>query len=75
MAYTDRIDGADYNRVADVDGRIVFGGIYSVNFQLAGSRTDDGDDVTSTAPLWLAQFSRASGGRSGFARLVRGHRR
>ncbi len=57
FAYTDRVDGANYNRVADVDGRIVFGGIYSVNFQLAGSRTRT-NGVTSTAPLWLAQVSR-----------------
>ena len=25
MAYTDRVVGGDYNRVADVDGRMVFG--------------------------------------------------
>ena len=57
MAYTDRIDGSNYNRVADVDGRIVFGGIYSINFQLAASRTRI-NGVTSTAPLLLAQLSR-----------------
>ncbi len=57
FAYTDRIDGSSYNRVADVDGRILFGGIYSVTFQVAGSRTRT-NGVTTTAPLWLAQFSR-----------------
>ncbi len=57
FAYTDRIDGSNYNRVADLDGRILFGGINSINFQLAGSRTRSGG-VTTTAPLWLAQFNR-----------------
>jgi hypothetical protein len=57
LAYTDRVDGANYNRVADVDGRIVFGGIYNINFQVAASRTRTGG-VTSTAPLWLAQVGR-----------------
>lgn len=56
MAYMDQVDGSTSNRVAEVDGRWVFGGIYSVNFQFAGSRTDDGEDVT-TAPLWLTQFN------------------
>jgi hypothetical protein len=37
VAYTDRVLGADYNRVADVDGRIVFGDVYSASFQGAGS--------------------------------------
>ena len=57
FAYTDRIDGGDYNRVADVDGRIVFGGIYSLTFQLAGSRTRR-NGVTISDPLWLASFNR-----------------
>ena len=53
LAYTDRIDGGNYNRVADLDGRIVFGGIYSLDFQLAGSRTKSG---TSLAVPELATF-------------------
>ena len=56
MAYMDQVDGSTSNRVAQVDGRWVFGGIYNLNFQLAGSRTDDGSNVT-TAPLWLTQFN------------------
>ncbi|MFL5541107.1 MAG: DUF5916 domain-containing protein [Longimicrobiaceae bacterium] len=56
MAYLDQVDGSTSNRVAEVDGRWVFGEIYSLNFQLAGSRTDDGASVT-TAPLWLTQFN------------------
>jgi hypothetical protein len=57
VAYTDRIDGDNYNRVADIDGRIVFGGVYSTVLQLAGSRTRT-NGVTVTAPLWSARFDR-----------------
>src|SRR6185295_19475589 len=42
MAYTDRVDGGNYNRVADVDGRLVFGGIYSFGFQGAYAFTKRG---------------------------------
>jgi hypothetical protein len=56
LAWTDRVDGRDYNRVADLDGRIVFGGIHSLDFQLAGSRTRSGG-VTTTAPLWRSQLN------------------
>ncbi|HLZ45407.1 MAG TPA: DUF5916 domain-containing protein [Gemmatimonadales bacterium] len=55
FAYTDRIEGSDYNRVAEVDGRLVFKEIYGFNLQFAGSRTRAGG-VTTTAPLWLTQF-------------------
>lgn len=57
MAYTDFIDGDDYNRVADVDGRIVFGGVYAVIAQLAASRTRT-NGVTVTDPLWTLRFDR-----------------
>jgi len=69
LAYTDRIDGGDYNRVAEVDSRLVFKEIYGLNLQLAGSRTRVGG-VTTTAPLWLSQFTvqhRVWGLRSLFA--------
>src|SRR5216110_2847925 len=56
VAYTDRIEGGDYNRVAEVDSRLVFKEIYGLNLQLAGSRTRVGG-VTTTAPLWLSQFT------------------
>src|SRR6266480_1701029 len=42
LAYTDRIEGGDYNRVAEMDGRLVFKDIYGLSFQLAGSRTRAG---------------------------------
>jgi uncharacterized protein DUF5916 len=57
LVYTDRVDGSNYNRVGGVDGRLVFGEIYSALFQLAGSRTRTAG-VTTTAPLWLARADR-----------------
>jgi len=69
VAYTDRIEGDDYNRVAEIDSRLVFKDIYSVNLQVGGSRTRSGG-VTTTAPLWLSQFNirhRVWGLRSLFA--------
>src|SRR6266550_2536887 len=72
MAYTDRIEGGNYNRVAEVDSRLVFKDIYGLNLQLAGSRTRT-DGVTTTAPLWLAQFTiqhRIWGLRSVFAGIA-----
>jgi len=69
VLYTDRIDGGNYNRVAEVDSRLVFNDIYGLNLQVAGSRTRTGG-VTTTAPLWLAQFTmqhRVWGLRSVFA--------
>src|SRR5436190_13131869 len=69
MAYTDRIEGGNYNRVAEVDSRLVFKDIYGLNLQLGASRTRTGG-VTTTAPLWLTQFTirhRVWGLRSVFA--------
>ncbi len=57
VAYTDRVEGGNYNRVAGLDGRLVLGGGYTSAFQLAGSATRTGG-VTHTAPLWLARFDR-----------------
>src|SRR3989454_5557517 len=56
VVYTDRIEGSNYNRVAEVDSRLVFKDIYGLNLQVAGSRTRAGG-VTTTAPLWLAPVS------------------
>ena len=69
LVYTDRIEGGDYNRVAEIDSRLVFKEIFGLNLQLAGSRTRVGG-VTTTAPLWLSQFTaqhRVWGLRSLFA--------
>ena len=40
--YTDKIDGSDFNRVAALDTRIVFGKVYSFTAQGAGSMTRSG---------------------------------
>lgn len=57
IAYTDRVLGGDYNRVADVDGRIVFGQVYSTSFQAAKS-FDKTSGVARNAPLWEGVFAR-----------------
>src|SRR6266536_2965604 len=72
LAYTDRIECGNYNRVAEFDSRLVFKDIYGLSLQLAGSRTRKGS-VTTTAPLWLAQFTvqhRVWGLRSLFAGIA-----
>jgi hypothetical protein len=72
MAYTDRIEGSDYNRVAELDSRLVFRDIYGLSLQLAASRTRTAG-VTTTAPLWLSQFTiqhRVWGLRSLFAGIA-----
>jgi len=69
MVYTDRIVSGDYNRVAELDSRLVFKDIFGLNLQLAGSRTRTAG-VTTTAPLRLTQFTiqhRIWGLRSVFA--------
>src|SRR5438045_1807015 len=69
LVYTDRIEGGDYNRVAEVDSRLVFKEIYGLNLQLAVRRRRTGG-VSTTAPLWLSQFTvqdRTWGLRSLFA--------
>jgi len=70
LAYTDKIDGGDYNRVASADGRIVFRDIYTAQFQLAASRTARGG-VATDGPLWDARLSR-NGRRFGFRYLING---
>ena len=57
VAYTDRVLGGDYNRVADVDGRIVFADVYSASFQAAGS-FDKTSGTVRNAPLWEGVFAR-----------------
>ena len=63
LAFTNRQVGSDFNRVASIDSRIVFGGVYGTQFQLAASQTRTGG-ITTSAPLWLARFTR-SGRRFG----------
>jgi hypothetical protein len=70
VAYTDRILGGNYNRVADVDGRVVFGEVYSTSFQAAGS-FDKSGGVVRNAPLWEGIFSR-NGKRFGLRYIMTG---
>jgi hypothetical protein len=70
VAYTDRILGGNYNRVADVDGRVVFGDVYSASFQ--GARSfDKTAGVVRNAPLWEGIFSR-NGKRFGLRYIMTG---
>ena len=57
VAYTDRVVGNDYNRVADVDGRVVFGQVYSGSFQYAQSY-DKANGRIRNAPLWEGILAR-----------------
>ncbi|CAN5913456.1 hypothetical protein BH11GEM1_BH11GEM1_03910 [soil metagenome] len=57
VAYTDRVDGGNYNRVADIDGSYLFGGSYSFKGQYAQSVTRQGTTRLS-APLWAAGINR-----------------
>ncbi len=57
MVYTDRVDGSDYNRVAGLDGRIVFRSLYSAAFQYAHSWTER-NGVAFNAPIWNTTLQR-----------------
>ena len=57
VAYTDRVDAGNYNRVADIDGSHLFGGIYSFQGQYAQSFTRQNATVRN-APLWHAGINR-----------------
>jgi hypothetical protein len=70
VAYTDRTVGGDYNRVADIDGRIVFARVYTGSFQYARS-FDKTRDVMRAAPLWEGILSR-NGKRYGARYTVNG---
>jgi hypothetical protein len=65
LVYTDRVHGATSNRVAGVDTRLLFGGRYVFNGQLAASHTGGVSSVAETArPLFdftLTQTGRTSG--------------
>ena len=57
IAYTDRVDGSDYNRVASADTRFVFGGIYDLRMQGAMS-FDRVDGSVTDGHLWDLSFAR-----------------
>jgi hypothetical protein len=70
MAYTDRMVGGDFNRVADVDGRLLFGDVYSGSFQFAES-FDKTRGLATNAPLWEGILAR-NGKRFGFRYTMNG---
>jgi hypothetical protein len=70
MAYTDRSVGGDYNRVGDVDGRLVFGDVYSGSFQYAQS-FDQTSDIGRSGPLWEGILAR-NGKHFGFRYTMTG---
>ena len=51
LAYTDRIEGSSYNRLASADTRLVFGGIYDLQMQGALS-FDRTSGTEQTGHLW-----------------------
>ena len=57
VAYTDRVVGTDWNRVADADARFVFASLYDARIQWAHSFTREGGSEWD-APLWDARFAR-----------------
>ena len=57
VAYTDRVVGSDYNRLASADTRIVFGGIYDLQMQGAMS-FDRVDGSVTDGHLWDLNFRR-----------------
>lgn len=70
VAYTDRVDAGNYNRVGDLDGTYLFGGIYSVQGQYAQSYNKQGTSVLN-APLWRATLNR-NGKNVGFTYAIDG---
>jgi hypothetical protein len=68
--YTDREDGAAFNRVGAVDGRLLLGGAGTFMFQGGGSATRSGGE-TRWGPFWYASFNHA-GRRFAFNANTRG---
>ncbi len=73
LTLTDREEGARFNRVGAVDGRLVWGGANTLVFQTGGSATSTGAPGAETlwAPFWYLQYNRA-GRRFAFSASSRG---
>ena len=69
VAYTDKVDGRDYNRMAAANGRLVLGQ-YAVTFQGGASVTRSLDE-TRSAPIWQLNVNR-SGRRFRFSSSLSG---
>ncbi len=71
IVYTDRVHNGDFNRVAGLDTRLLFGGRYVFNGQVATSFTKAGSFDADGSPLF--DFSLTQTGReSGFSALFKG---
>lgn len=57
IVYTDRSEGARFNRVAGFDARLQFAKVYSADFRIAGSSTRD--SVSRSGALWEANTGRS----------------
>ncbi|MBM4194774.1 MAG: carbohydrate binding family 9 domain-containing protein [Gemmatimonadetes bacterium] len=64
LAYTDKVDGANYNRVFDVDGRYVWRRANAIQYQFAGS-LNRASGFTSAGPLWDVRYNRSGRNFSG----------
>lgn len=72
LVYTDRVDGAGFNRVAAVDGRLDVGKAWALTFQGGGSATrDSAAGPVRWGPIWRASLVR-SGRQFGLTILSRG---
>ena len=60
FAYTDRVDGDDYNRVLGADARVVWRNIWFSEAQVAGSWTRDGGGGRA-GKLWTVTFADRTG--------------
>jgi hypothetical protein len=58
FTYTDRMNGDAWNRMADLDGAYLFGGVYSFQGLYAQSFTRQTDGKRLDAPLWHAGVNR-----------------
>jgi hypothetical protein len=70
LAYTDKMDGDDWNRVIGLDGRLAIGEIATLDLQGALSAYRR-DGVKTTAPLFQATFNR-NGKKAGTRVLLSG---
>ncbi|MFV2008163.1 MAG: DUF5916 domain-containing protein, partial [Longimicrobiales bacterium] len=70
VTYTDRTEGAGFNRVVEADTRIVFGRMYTVAAQLAGSGTRS-EGVSRRGSLWDVSVDR-TGRNWGFRYGIKG---
>ncbi|MBI4421589.1 MAG: carbohydrate binding family 9 domain-containing protein, partial [Gemmatimonadetes bacterium] len=64
LVYADKVDGGNYNRVAALDSRIIFGRLYYAELQ-AGASVTRTQGTTAAAPLYTATVDR-TGRKWGF---------